>query len=487
MAQLNRNFTRRETQNNNDRINNRGMMDIQIINRKKRDEINRLDIERDEFLRQSNNSRNEDINEAPSRDFGEFRNPGISYDRGMPMRSNVEFKGNSNFNQPNDFDVFMNSGGLNNSRNLGKSVSSFERSTNNYADIDVDTKLTEQVQDKSICVSGINNYGLFLLQNLLRIMKQPFVSSPILIYSIFSAIYLGSEGNTNVELKNYFNFPRNDVLHSGINYLLDLFTSTQISFGNCIIFADNIEHNQEFCKYINNLTKIRKVNSTNAEREAENINNIIIHSTSPHMKKSIIKDNIYNCDVLCLSYASIEPIWYSEFYKVVPDIFNSEYLGRLETKFMIASNQTFGYYDTPYYQVLEIAAQNNIAFGIILGNIDLNQKIYDRIILNLKPTILDEVKIPMFKIQTKVRYTNILKETDLKTIFLDLNVPELFTSTCKLDDVIQNIEIKITNKFISKKINNKNIKTVKKFQAISTFIYYLRQTDTNTLLFIGSY
>ena len=77
-------------------------------------------------------------------------------------------------------------------------------------------------------------------------------------------------------LKNYFNFPRNDTLTSGLNYLMELFSNTEIPNGNCIIFADNIDHNPEFCKYINNFTKIRKVNPNNAEREADNINSIII-------------------------------------------------------------------------------------------------------------------------------------------------------------------------------------------------------------------
>lgn len=488
MANYQREFqsNRNEQYNqNNDRINNRNMTNVSMLNtmnRKKKEEINRLDIERDEFLRQSSNSRNDDISEAPSRDFGEFRNPGITYDRGMPIRSDVEFKGNINYTQSNDFNLLGN-------KSVGKKLNSFDK-PNNYADIDVDTKLTEHVQDKSICVSGINNFGIFLYNNLHQIMKHSFVYSPLLLYSIFGSLYLGSDGNTTVELKNYFNFPRNDILTSGLNYIMELITDTKVAYGNCIIFADNIDHNTEFCKYINNFTKIRKVNPNNAEKEADNINNIITQLTKPDMKKSIVKDNIINCDVLCLNYACIEPLWVNIFSPtILQDVFHSKYLGRISQNYMIARNQPFGYYDTPYYQVLEMKSTNNLSMGIIMGDIELTQKIFDSIILNLKATILAEVKIPLFKIQTKLRYTNILKETDLKTVFLDLNVPELFTSTCKLDDVIQNIEISINRNISANKLNeiNARIKTVKEFNATTTFTYYLRQTDTNCILFIGSY
>jgi serine protease inhibitor len=191
-----------------------------------------------------------------------------------------------------------------------------------------------------------------------------------------------------------------------------------------------------------------------------------------------------------LNYASITPSWINVFNQnYVKDIFHSKYQGRIEHNFMIARNETFGYYDTPYYQVLEMKSKNNLSMGIILGEVELTQKLFDSVILNLQATTLAQVKIPIFKIQTKLRYTNIMKQTDLKTVFLDLNVPELFTSTCKLDDVIQNIEIIIDRNTVSAKANGitARIKTVKEFNADTTFIYYLRQTDTNCILFVGSY
>ena len=47
-------------------------------------------------------------------------------------------------------------------------------------------------------------------------------------------------------------------------------------------------------------------------------------------------------------------------------------------------------------------------------------------IKNLKPHYFKKISFPLFAIQTKMKMKNIFKSTDLKTLFLDLNIPELF-------------------------------------------------------------
>jgi hypothetical protein len=91
------------------------------------------------------------------------------------------------------------------------------------------------------------------------------------------------------------------------------------------------------------------------------------------------------------------------------------------------------------------------------------------------------------KIQTKLRYTNILKETDLNTVFLDLNTPNLFTSECEISDCIQNIQFNLTEN--SEKNNTKSIGTVssKTFIVSQAFRFYIRIKSNNCILFLGSY
>ena len=127
-------------------------------------------------------------------------------------------------------------------------------------------------------------------------------------------------------------------------------------------------------------------------------------------KTSINAQSIENNSITLLNYANITPKWTSNFSKT--SIINN-------IEYMHSYNQSFGYFEQPRLQVLELESIGNICFGIIYGDIEFNDKTYKLIISNLKRTFFKEVSIPKMKIQTKLRYTNILKETYLNTIFLD--------------------------------------------------------------------
>ena len=90
----------------------------------------------------------------------------------------------------------------------------------------------------------------------------------------------------------------------------------------------------------------------------------------------------------------------------------------------------------------------------------------------------------MFNIQTKLKLKNVFKKSDLQTIFLDLNCPELLSDQTKLDEVLQNSEINIEPKF--KKVKSLNeYKSEKTYVLNRSFIYYLRLRKTNTFVSIG--
>jgi len=405
--------------------------------------VNRMDIEREEFMKNSYSD--------------EECNSDNNFDKRMPSRS-----GHS-INKPiYDSEV--------SSRKSNKMISSYNPYVD-FAEINADTKLSDNINTGKICLNGINNYGFFLFDNMLDVMNSAFIFSPYLIYSIFASLFIASEGNTEIELKNYFNFPRSDQLSAGLQQI-----QTNIkTMGNCIIFSNNIDYNPQFCKNINAFTKIRKVNTQNYLSETDEINTII-KNMSNLSKKSISNDTIKNCSICLLNYAHINPTWTSYFSKIVK-INNIDYL--------IALEQTFGYYEQPGLQVLEINSIEGVCFGIIYGDTELNDKTYKTIISNLKPTILDEVKIPKFSITTKLRYTNLLKETDLKTVFIDLKCSYLFNSECEVSDCLQNIEFYFTEKSIkNSKING--IKTTRKFVIEKSFRFYVR-TQENTILLLGSY
>ena len=93
---------------------------------------------------------------------------------------------------------------------------------------------------------------------------------------------------------------------------------------------------------------------------------------------------------------------------------------------------------------------------------------------------------PLLNIQTKLRFRNIFKKTELKTIFEDINCPDLFQDRTKIDDVLQNVEINIFPEFknIKKEIEHKNNK---EFLLASRFIYYIRMREKQCLTVVGIY
>jgi len=436
----------------NSRLQNRDMIDINIVNstKNKYKNTNRFEIERDEFMKNSNKNEDDDDN----------------------FNNNMQNNRIPNMNELKNKNV----------KNV-KNISSFE-SNNNFADINTDTKLSDNLSEITVCMNSINDYGIFLFNNLLNIMQTNFIFSPFLIYSIFGSLFIASDGNTEVELKNYFNFPRVDVLSSGLTelyqkYLNPQILKSEIIMGNCIIFSDEINYNPQFCNNINAFTKIRKINKNNAKKESDDINKIIMTLMNSN-KTSINAQSIENNSITLLNYAYINPKWTSYFSKTSM-INNIEY--------MHAYNQSFGYFEQPRLQVLELESTGNICFGIIYGDIDLNDKTYKLMTSNLKRTYFKEVSIPKIKIQTKLRYTNILKETDLNTVFLDLNTPNLFTTECEISDCIQNIQFNLTenSENILQKSSIGGTISSKTFIVSQAFRFYIRLKSNNCILFLGSY
>ncbi len=433
----------KEQKNMNTRLFDREMGDMNY-QFKYMNPVNRMDIEREEFMK--NSYSNEDSNEQNE-----------NYERRMPSRSGYSINNPIYDNQTNG-------------RKIDHNISSFNP-YGDFAEINSDTKLSDNINSEKICINGINNYGFFLFDNMLSVMNSAFIFSPYLIYSIFASLFIASDGNTEVELKNYFTFPRSDQLSGGLQKIIPQLKT----FGNCIIFSDEIDYNTQFCKNINMFTKIRKVNTNNYIAETDEINNII-QNISNVTKKSVSSDTIKNCSVGLINYGFLNPTWTSYFSKTVK-INNIDYVS--------AINQTFGYYEQPGLQVLEINSVEGVCFGIIYGDIELDDKSYKLFSSNLKPTILEEVKIPKFSLTTKLRYTNLLKETELKTVFMDLKCPYLFNSECEISDCLQNIEFHFTEKSIkTNKING--IKTTRRFIIEKSFRFYVRTND-NVILLLGSY
>jgi serine protease inhibitor len=143
-------------------------------------------------------------------------------------------------------------------------------------------------------------------------------------------------------------------------------------------------------------------------------------------------------------------------------------------------------------QALEIRCINNsISMGILLSkndsNIKINEETLPFLIDNMKETVLDEVKIPMFRTDFKVTLTKTLHDIGLSSLFKNLSCPALFPKKVLLHDCKQNITIIVSDMIQSKSSLKRGAVSNTKFICNRPFTYYFKLLKTNTILVLGNY
>ena len=462
----------------NTRYNNRNLLDIELKKGNNSSNLERINIERDEFMKNSY------LEETENNNFND-NNGGEHMERGMPSRPMVSIR--KNMHEQNIHPEYILR-----KTDSNKNTNAFDpyAEKGSFADINSDTKISSSVKVESMCSENINSLSIFFVKNLLKILVTPFAISSIDIYSAFSSIYLGSKGNTEIELKNYFEFPRRDLLLENYSIILNDMqkNSSHVKSGSCILFDENLPVNQSFCKYINKLSNLRKINLGNVSSEVNTINNIVSQLTQNDMKKSVSSQNLERLNVLLLTYSYANPTLLLNNIQMKMGDFHSIFTGSSQVKYVYASEQVFGFIETDSMKILEICCESSeVMFGLITldgGEINFNKKDLMNSTKNLKPVLFNYIQFPMFTIKTKLKLKNVFKKTDLQTIFVDLNCPELFSEKTRIDEVLQNTEIKIDNKF--KKVKSTSeFKSAKTFILDKSFVYYLRLRKTNTIFMIG--
>jgi serine protease inhibitor len=187
----------------------------------------------------------------------------------------------------------------------------------------------------------------------------------------------------------------------------------------------------------------------------------------------------------------IRPIWHVAFDKIVKGSFYT-HDGKRDANYMYGVGKSFGYYEDNLIQLVEIKClKQSSSMGIILSKnddeFDFDETKIKFYISHLKDVVLDEIKIPTFKQELKMRYNSILKATGLNTVFAKIVAPDFFPETAVLHDVVQNVSIVVDNIYGKQHELNRGYRTSRKFLATKPFIYYFRLTDTNTILLVGSY
>ena len=409
--------------------------------------------------------------------------------RGLPMRSQYNIrKPVYDENEHLDFNLF-------DEKPSKLKVKSFDplsgNSNSGFAEIKTSMKnISSQLNPVTICSNTIEKLTNELFYTLYDLMNKNYIINGLGLYELFASLYLSSGGMTEVELKKYFDFPEKEVLYKGLSKIYLGLTDIEhmINIKNFMIIDNDVPHDVEYINIIKYFCTLIAININNCEKEAIKINTLVNNIMRCEMRKIVTSENLNDLQLMFLTVATIHPVWKYPFDKIT-----TEYFNKTKINYLHGINRTYGYFEDNENQLIEILCENNLmSMGILLSrgeNIsDIDETKMHFYITHMKECVMDEVLIPMFQVDTKIRYNSVLKQTGLKSPFIKVVSPKLFPENVILHDIIQNVKIIINNDNCGTKSENKNVyKTSRRFIVNKKFIYYFRLIATNTIILIGIY
>jgi len=349
----------------------------------------------------------------------------------------------------------------------------------------------------SFVTSNINKFSIDFFNILKNQSDENFCISPYGLYCLFSVLYFASTGTSESDIYDFFSMVSKDNIIEGINYIQKLYDDpqfyNQIIFRNIILMDNSLPVNDNYIKYIHPIVSVYPICVKQGDIEARSFNQFL-YKLSNGMIHPISNKIFGKTDITMLNIGLIKPIWKKPFDTSFDGKFISiknkivRMLGQIDSE--------YEYFEDNLSQMIEIPCLGNfMSMGIILPKDLLAPSVtFDEInvmIKNLKRTNINELHIPAFTQQVKIKLSNLLYQSGLRSVFFKLSCPELVKQETKISDVLQNITIIIAN---NPNINDKMNKPTKtanaqisniKFIANHPFIYYFRILATNTILFMG--
>jgi hypothetical protein len=481
--EINISKSKREKNNkNNNQLNYRDKTEIDInktIGRYDHDKcVERLMLEREHFNQDPRSSTTRLGNSA----FDEYNNEDDDedYARGMPKRSQYKMKKSGFENNPRtDFDLMEKVDTTNIKQYDPKELNT----DNDFADVSQSmNRMTTQLKPLNMCSNGIEKIGKMLFDNILKqITNQNFQVNCFGIYSVFASLFMISSSTTEIELKHYFDFPKRETLREGLLELIGIMSKLEphIIFKNLFLLDTNIPRNEKYLKYIT-FSDLVKIDNKQQESEAILINHYVDEIMQTKMRRTAVVDTIDNLQLVFVTLLKLNPI--IDFDEVI----KGNFINR-KMYFIKLRNSVNGYFEDDKNKILEIKCNNgyiNMGFITTKKNIplDVDMNTIKFYIDKLKEIPFDEINIPVIQEQSKIKYTNILKETNLNSVFTGINANQAFPESLKLQDVLQNITINYVKRAIVKE-NEYN--TMREITFDKEFLYYFRLVQTNTIIVIG--
>jgi serine protease inhibitor len=486
---------------NNDKIAQRGLDDLEINHRRHNHRLNvdRIMLERqmtqhnfgsmeenDNNMSDESNDDDQFIGEVTGEQFDTYD----IFDKGMPVRSSFTVKkARYDNNSHLDFDLFDKV----DKKSVGKIA--YSDGGGEYADLDEAMKsITDSADPYEICISNVNSTTCWLHSNMYVCSKEDYVVNGFGLFSSFGVIYMISKGNTELELKNYFDFQDKKHLNAGLLTLRDDLNHhrDQIVIDNYLINDKRTPSKIDVAKKLKSLIFNVVINRDYADHEAERVNKII--NTVSGMKDVVSSETLSRSNISLVLVARLNPIWKYEIENIVKARFRGNYDAMNSDSdiidFIRFLGKTFDHYEDAEKQVIEIPMHGDVfAVGMILSKVNTTRstdlKCINTSINYLKPTVMDEVLIPVIQRRFKTRLNKTLQKTGLNMVFSQQEMIGMFPEGGSFDDCIQYVDIKFGTRSSKKNCNNRGYRTTRKFIANREFEFYLRNTKTNCIMMMG--
>lgn len=452
--------------------------------------------ERNNSSQQRNN--NNKIGEITGEEF-----QATSIDQGMPMRSAFNAKRNDeesdkSYNKYLNFDIYDDE------KPDNLNVSYYDPSGGsmfNFSDMKK-SNLAKNSADSNMALMNnvINDFNWFIFENIRKLMGDTTLVASYQIINIMGSLYMSSKGNTEHELNNYFHFPTKEVIHTGLLGLKKYIDKSQ-----CIDFRDIILINKKYqvaSSFINNLKDLNGIFVVDPQQpilESHKIN-VWLNKLFGNLPGMVFnKDHISKMEINCLSIGVIRTTWAQPFDNVFKNRFYAKHASNIKMMDMMQSyGKTHYYFESNDFQLLEMRMFDNIlSMGYILPkstiNIpDVKEKDIQVCIRNLQATVIDELVIPKFMKQCKLRISSLFKKSGLEQIFHRVDIPELIDKPGVITDIVQNFTIIVDESYnesqnSSKDKNVHGINSNRKFIANRPFIFYFRCIQTDTIILTGQF
>lgn len=437
-----------------------------------------------DFSKRKTNSSHVDIERDLS--MGEITGKKFSQDEikfKMPIRTGYTTKKPilDNSNKYLEFDLHNKTELFSTSSNVMPNQSGSE-----FTDIDASTtKISSEINPNIIVSKNIEKLGMNMFSQIYSITPMnEIIINNLGLFTMFTALYLGSSSTTEIQLNERFNFGKKQLLELGINNILDeLIKDPEIfNMTNIMIIGDDVPIDINYMKAIDKYCSCIRVSIDDIESESHRVNKILKKFIPQLDKIVLIGKNLINLQLMLANLLYIHPKFDHNF-----NLINSH---------LYSIGGTFDYFEDSNFQHIELKISNDkMRFGICIGKTDvesiynLTLNILKTNISKLKESVLNEVKIPCFTQNIKLRLNKLLmKYIGIDSVFIKLIVPELFPESAVIHDVVQNIKIQI-DLFISsqREVQTKSYKSDRNFIVNDEFMYYFRLSESDTIILFGNF